>query len=261
MASTTKSSVSAKSGSITKTPARKSVTKAEAKRQIAAVKEAKKVAEATEGRKALISIKPFEEITAFIPITGIAPLIQHRFDEKAMKMMLEAMQGKGTIKAERPPRDPQAEFEAAKYLLENGQPGHPVTAFKIATADATGLFDKSVTKKSIKTALFFHGHGADQLMPLEFEECIMREDHVKVGMNQTDLRYRPMFTEWSTTLAVTYLPHQIDLESVATLVNAAGLGGVGEWRPSSPNSSGGTFGRFKVDLEACGITTMKGNVI
>lgn len=219
----------------------------------------KQAAEAADGTKALITIKAFEQVTAFIPIVGISPLIQHRFDEKAMRMMLEAMQGKKTIKANRPHRDPKAEFEAAKYLLENGQPGHPVTAFKIATADATALFDRSVTKKSIKTALFFHGHGPDQLMPIEFEECIMREDHVKVGMNQTDLRYRPMFTEWATTLAVTYLPHQINLESVVTLVNAAGLGGVGEWRPSSPNSSGGTFGRFKFD-DSTGTTTVEGNI-
>ena len=218
-----------------------------------AIAEAKAVADAIaeetsdQELHAEIVVESFEQLTAYIPIVGISPLIQHRFDEKAIKMILESMEGKKTIKAKREPKDPVAEYERAKYLLENGLPGHPVTAFKIATVDACSLFPKEVTKVAVKRALFFRGEGPDMLVPIQFEDCTMREDTVRVGMGSVDLRYRPSYEGWSCTLAVDYLPHVINLASVVTLVNAGGLGGVGEWRPSAPKSSGGVFGRYEVD--------------
>ena len=34
----------------------------------------------------------------------------------------------------------------------------------------------------------------------------------------------------------------------AALVDAAGIGGVGEWRPTSPKSATGSYGTFRVDI-------------
>ena len=46
------------------------------------------------------------------------------------------------------------------------------------------------------------------------------------------------------------------MDSVVSLVNAGGLGGVGEWRPSAPKSNSGVFGRYEVDFDR-GITVVK----
>lgn len=205
------------------------------------------VPQSTENIVAEIVIRPLIRETAMIPIRGISPLIQHRFDEKAIGMILKGMQGKGLIKSQREPKDPVAEFERAKYLLPNGEAGHPCVAFKAATVDACSLFDKSVTKVAMKRALFFHGEGPDMLVPLEYDECEMREDTPRVGMGSIDLRYRPAYHNWKCVLVVEYLPHVISRDSVVSIVNAGGLGGVGEWRPSAPKSNTGVFGRYEVD--------------
>ena len=72
----------------------------------------------------------------------------------------------------------------------------------------------------------------------------MREDVVKVGMGGTDLRYRPEFTEWATSIEVTYVKSMLTRESLLSLVEAGGMGvGIGEWRPEKK----GDFGTFQID--------------
>jgi hypothetical protein len=72
----------------------------------------------------------------------------------------------------------------------------------------------------------------------------MREDVVTVGMKGHDLRYRPEFTEWSAVLEVVYVKSMLSMDSVLSLIDAAGLGvGVGEWRPEKS----GDFGTFMID--------------
>jgi hypothetical protein len=58
-----------------------------------------------------IQLKRLARSLAEIPIEGTAPLIQHRFSEKARGMMLDRQQGKAT---EREPKNPEALFEAAR---------------------------------------------------------------------------------------------------------------------------------------------------
>ena len=45
----------------------------------------------------------------------------------------------------------------------------------------------------------------------------------------------------------------IDEASVIALVDAAGMGGVGEWRPSAPKSATGSYGQFRVASGETGI--------
>ena len=51
---------------------------------------------------------------------------------------------------------------------------------------------------------------------------------------------------WTAELHVRCIGGQFDLDSIMSLVDAAGIGGVGEWRPTSPKSATGTFGTFEV---------------
>jgi hypothetical protein len=55
-----------------------------------------------------------------------------------------------------------------------------------------------------------------------------------------------MYWPWTATLRVKYLASILNAESVIALVDAGGLGGVGEWRPSAPKSFGGTMGTYEV---------------
>ena len=67
---------------------------------------------------------------------------------------------------------------------------------------------------------------------------------MRIGMGTANLRHRAMFPEWKAILPITFLPSHVSRETVLALVDAAGMGGVGEWRPSAPKSSTGTFGQF-----------------
>lgn len=194
-----------------------------------------------------IQIKQIDAETILVPIIGTSPLIVHNWSEKAKRQMLDKMQGR---KSPKEIRDPQADYEACLYRIHregsHDAYGFPVIAFKAATVGAARFYDKSVSMTSLRQLLFFRGEmtKADRQELVEINgEPEIREDMVRVGMT-TDLRYRPMFTEWSATLRVTYVANGIDRASVLSLIDAGGMGvGVGEWRPEKS----GSFGTFAVD--------------
>lgn len=186
-----------------------------------------------------VQLDKIERQTIAIDVKGTAPLISHRWDEKAKAMMLDAQMGK---KNAREFKDPDAQYLASLYTFPDGSAGFPVVAFKAATVGAARYFEK-VAMTELRRSLFFHGEGPDQLVPIVGEH-VMREDTVRVGRGVADIRYRAMFPDWTATLNVTYLPSMLTLDSVLALVNAGGMGGVGEWRPSKSDS--GAFGTYEV---------------
>lgn len=180
--------------------------------------------------------------TMAVPIVGTTPLLVHRFSEKSKRQMLDKMQGRKSPKVG---KDPEAEYEAAFYRLKDGSYGFPVAAFKLATVGAARFYGKDVTMTALKQFMFFRGEvGEDGLSLARLEgEPHSREDVVRVGQG-TDLRYRPEFREWSTTLEVTYVTSALTRGSVLSLIDGGGMGvGVGEWRPEKK----GDFGTYRID--------------
>jgi hypothetical protein len=182
--------------------------------------------------------------TIEVPIRGTAPLIVHRFSEKEKRKMLDNMQGRKTPKEN---KDPNAEYEAAFYRIKGTDDyGFPVLAFKAATIGAARFYGKSVTMTALKQFLFFRGVPGEDGMSMAVinGEPEMREDVVRVNRGGSDLRYRPIFHEWSTTLTVMYVQSALTRGSVLSLIDAGGLGvGVGEWRPEKS----GDFGTYEID--------------
>ena len=177
-----------------------------------------------------------------VPVIGTAPLIVHRFAEKAKRQMLDNMQGR---KSPKEAKDPEQEYEASIYRLKDGTPGFPVIAFKSATVGGARFYSQ-VTMTALKQCLFMRGElGSDgHMMCRLVGEHNMREDIVRVARGGTDLRYRAEFPEWATTLEVTYVQSMLTRGSVLSLIEAGGLGvGVGEWRPEK----GGDFGTYAID--------------
>jgi hypothetical protein len=196
---------------------------------------------------AALSIPRLDRRTILVPIKGTAPLIVHRFAEKARRQMLDKMQGRKAVKEV---KDPAAEFEAAKYLLDDGRPGFPSVAFKAAMVSAARFFDKSVTMVTLRQTVFLDGlystSSRQKLVAIQADDAVMREDVVTVGVAGHDLRYRPEYANWRAVLPIHYVASSLNRESVLALVDAAGTGvGVGEWRPEK----NGDFGTFEVDSE------------
>lgn len=192
------------------------------------------------------SLRRLERVVFEVPIRGTTPLIVNRWSEKAKAMMLAAQQTKARTKKD--PKDPVANFEASRYRFEDGRDGFPATAFKAAIVHATRMFD-GITQVLVKQTVIVIGEGNEQLLPLTYGEITMREDTPRNASGVADLRYRAQYWPWSATLRVRTIAGQFDHESILSLVDAAGIGGVGEWRPTSPKSATGTYGCFEVVSE------------
>lgn len=194
------------------------------------------------------NLKRLQRINFTVRIRGTAPLIVNRWSEKAKAMMLTSQTTKA--KGKRPPKDPYADFEASRYRMPDGRDGFPAPAFKAAIVHAARLFDKSLTQVMMKQAIIVGGEGPDQLVPITYGEVTMREDTPRNSGGTADLRYRAQFSPWSAVLTVICVEGQFDNDSIVALVDAAGIGGVGEWRPTSPKSATGTYGTFEVVEES-----------
>ncbi len=194
--------------------------------------------------EAQISISRIGTETLRVPLLGTAPLIVHKFSEKSKRQMLDAMQGRKTPKQ---PKDPQAEYEAAFYRLDDEGYGFPVIAFKAASVSACRFFGKAMPMTTARQCIFMDAEFSKvdgQKLARIVGEPHMREDVTRVGMGGTDLRYRPEFTEWQTEVEVTYVKSMLTRESVLSLIEAGGMGvGVGEWRPEKK----GDFGTYQID--------------
>lgn len=191
-----------------------------------------------------IQLDPIAREALTVNITGVSPLIPHKWSEKALRMMREKQSG-AKARPKHEPKDPEAEAEASLYRLDDGRLGMPATAFKAATVGAARLYE-GVTMTALKQALFIVGEGGDQLVPIE-AQTTLREDTPRNSNGSADLRYRYQLWPWSATLTVVYLPALIDPGSVVSLIDAGGNGGVGDWRPSAPKSHTGTYGRYQVE--------------
>lgn len=192
-------------------------------------------------------LRRLERIEFTVPIVGTSPLIVNRWSEKARNMMLAKQQTSARAKKE--PKSPEALYEASKYRLHDGRDGFPVTAFKAAIVHAGRLFD-GVTQVALKQMILVLGDGiddrGDELAALSYGEVLMREDTPRNANGVADLRYRAQYNQWSTSFRVRTIKGQFDEGSILALCDAAGVGGVGEWRPTSPKSATGTFGTFEV---------------
>lgn len=177
-----------------------------------------------------------------IEIVGTSPVIPHKWSEKSRKLMLDKQMGKA--KPKKAPKDPKADAEACLYKFEDGRLGMPAVAFKAAIVGACRSFE-GVTMVQLKQCVHVIGGGSEQLVEVKGDKHF-REDTPRNANGTCDLRHRYMIWPWSAKLKVSFVASQITPESVLALVDAAGNGGVGDWRPSSPKSHTGTFGMFEV---------------
>jgi hypothetical protein len=189
-----------------------------------------------------VNLKPISRSLMRFSIKGTSPLITHQWSEKAKREMREKHAGKKTKNRE--VRNPKDEMEAAIYRTSEGAYGVPGLALKAAIINAAHR-DLGIERTLVRKALFLKTEDPNKVIELRSpEEPTMREDMVRVGMSQTDMRYRPQWDEWSIDVEFEVDTELLRPDDVLTLVDRAGFGvGICEWRPEK----GGEFGRFCVD--------------
>ena len=221
-----------------------------------------------------VVIRNFEQLETKIRIVGNDPLIVHNWSEKAKKEMLDAQTGKNKTK-KKPCKMPFDDFARALYwitemptevikdpstnedrdvvteelfdkALEDGAKfGFPVSAFKLAGNSAAYRMGGVKNQMALRGAYFLKSEYGE-LAWIRGSAPVMREDMVKVGMGSSDLRYRPMFTEWYCDLTLCInTGFGMTFDDIINVINAGGAGvGVGEWRPERD----GIFGTYHVEI-------------
>jgi len=199
--------------------------------------------------KAITIHKPKKEFVD-VEIVGKSRLVVHAFPQKTKHMILRGQQGEKTGRVK---RNPKTDYQACFYNLKPGKKGKrygfPVCAFKKAIIMAGSRFFN--TKGTELSGMFFI-QGEPEIGTSAPMDCVeirgtprMREDVIRLNGRTADLRYRPEFPEWSTTLRIEFNPDRISLESIVNLIDEAGNSvGIGEWRVEKK----GDWGRFEVKL-------------
>ena len=181
-------------------------------------------------------------------IRGTSPLVQHAWSEKALRML--RMTAAERKKEPKVARDPEGEGKAACHRTKGGGYGIPAMAIKAALCAAAHK-DLGLPRTTVQKALHF---DRSDILPMECDEpgvnakkgtgVPIREDIVRVGMNQTDLRYRPEFISWAVPVSLKFDASFLSAQDVINLATRAGFGvGLHENRPEK----GGEWGMFEVD--------------
>jgi hypothetical protein len=216
------------------------------KRRAAALRSS---ANPAERRTVVIEPPRFE--TAAIMIVGKAPYVQHKFSEKARKQ-IEAKQRAGSQAAkgrQRVAKDFEAAYEQAKHISKKGWLGIPAPAFRNALISACRIVGFKMTLAKLSIFIEADGFDRDDKTPLVKinGECHPHEALVRNATGVVDIRWRPMFEEWSANVRVRWDASQFSAQDVINLFARAGMQvGIGEGRPDSPNSNGLGWGLWEV---------------
>lgn len=223
----------------------------------------------TAGEVEVITIPEIKKKTIKLRLVGISVLVCHAWSEKAKKALRDKHMK--VAKTAREKRDPESEFNAARYIMPDGSgyDGFPSCGIKTAMVDACS-FVEGVTKVLARGA--FHINPGQDLVPIqtlkpvkkktmkvaskghlgvEVLAPVKREDMVRVGgkgpgTGAADLRYRPEYQDWSIPIEVQYNESVISPAQIINLLNLAGFSvGLGEWRPQK----NGNWGMFEVAID------------
>lgn len=243
------------------------------------MKKTTKTTDAATSMADTIDMHPVKMAVAQVRLVGDSPLLVHNFNVKSRGQML-ASQTKQAWPKE--PRDPEFEMECGSYYIEKVANGTyseipskarlsliaegRITEFIRLCAEHIELlraiknpifgfpttgFKKSAVRGAKSIGLVMKDMNAAMFIPGEFVLIDapvaargMAEHVVRIGMGQTDLRFRPIWREWAVTLNVVFNASLISASHIFNMFQAAGTGcGVGEWRVER----GGSYGMFHVD--------------
>lgn len=210
-----------------------------------------------------ISIPKLSYRTMRIEVESKTPLIVHAWSAKAIKIMLGKQTGEASEGKEA--KDPLRDFKESLYYLP-GEAGFgvPAPCFKAAIVTAANDVEMKMTeckrnihvnsylvpliapeldesdwtdwdRKYAEELKWHHKHGAQ-----------MRMDMVRLASGVADIRFRGCFPKWKCVLEIEFNERVVRPAELVNLVQAAGQGGICEWRPTSPNVRSGEFGRFSV---------------
>jgi len=180
-------------------------------------------------------------------VRGITPLVICRWDDKVKADMEAKTEGKAANK--KAPKDPEAEWNAARHLSTEGWDGVHAGGIRAAIIDAARSVE-GLTMTALKQAIFIRADGmcpkGTPLVRIDGKpEKFTTMCRTTTGVAYP--RHRPIYKKWSLTLNLEVNEHLVSRDAAVNLISLAGFTcGLGEWRPTSPKSRTGDMGRFEI---------------
>ena len=188
----------------------------------------------------VISLPEFRMETIEFKVVGTAALLMHRFDEKTL---IQISEGNGKVKLNKKEQyDPEEQFKRAMHYCEDGTPGFPAGGFKAALTRGAKNCNLVMTDYRTNVVVLPDCRAKNLVKIIGKAEIDQRAVRVN---NKGVMRVRARFYPWSAVLQVRYNAGIFSGEQIAMSIRAAGMGGIGDFRPEKAAS--GDCGTF--DLE------------
>ena len=206
----------------------------------------------TETKAEMIHISPPNTKSGEVWILGNAPLVIHKFSDKA-KNMIREKQAAGSVansKKKREAKDFDEVFNGARHISFDGWDGIPAAAFRNACISACRLVNFKMTLA--KLSIFVEADGFDNTEGTPLIKIIggaprKLESMVRLATGVCDISVRPQWLEWGARLRFKYDADQFSASDVVNLIARAGMQvGICEGRPGSTNSNGMGWGTFEI---------------
>lgn len=199
----------------------------------------------------VVTITPPKFRTLVFTLEGTAPYMQLRFSAKAMAAMMDKMAAGSAAKKgkAREARDFDADYKNAMHISTDGWCGIPAAAFRAGVISACRMVGFKMT--IAKLSVFVESDGIDKVDGTPLVKITgepMRCDlPVRNATGVMDIRIRPVWVSWGTTIRVRYDEDQFTATDVTNLLARVGAQvGIGEGRPDSKSSAGLGYGLFKI---------------
>ena len=218
--------------------------------------------------KVEIKIAPPNIQTAEFFIRGTAPLVIHKFSQKAIKAIRDkqelgslANKNKG-----RAAKDFNDCFNQARHISTEGWDGFPAGAIRAAMIDACKLCGFKMTLA--KLSIFVHADGFDNTEGTPLIRIVgpaprQLESMVRIGIGgaTTDIAVRAQWLEWGARLRIEFDADQFSVTDISNLLARVGMQvGICEGRPGSKNSAGMGWGTFRICMDESELQQDEGKV-
>lgn len=178
-------------------------------------------------------------------VLGSSPLIYNQMSEKARRdLLMPAGRKTAAQKAQNLKHEPMTEYRASVYRRADGEAGptrlvFPAPAFKAAMANAAKDMPTSVAKAQVGRLSWVEGYSVDVYGAPMLHMSVVRS----ADMNRTpDIRTRAILPAWACRVTLTFIMPVLSANTVATLMQAAGMVcGIGDWRQEKGSGNHGQF--------------------
>lgn len=190
--------------------------------------------------------------TAVFKITGIVPLVIHRFSAKTKaEMKLKMETGKAaSSKKNREPKKTDDTYQESRYISKEGWDGLHAGAIRAAMISACRLVNFKMTLAKLSIFVIQDGWDAQEpQIPLIriYGKPQKQEDMARVETGQPYVTVRAAYHNWSAKVKIRWDADQFTSDDIYNLLYRVGMQvGIGEGRPDSKKSAGMGWGLFEV---------------